>query len=124
MRAELVAVGTELLLGQIANTNAQWLSERLAEVGVDVLHHQVVGDNHDRIVAALELAISRADAVIVTGGLGPTGDDITRPCLADVMGVALDRDAAIEAALRDRLDRKSTRLNSSHSQQSRMPSSA
>ena len=102
MRAELVAVGTELLLGQIANTNAQWLSERLAEVGVDVLHHQVVGDNHDRIVAALELAISRADAVIITGGLGPTGDDITRPCLADVMGVALDRDAAIEAALRDR----------------------
>ena len=102
MRAELVAVGTELLLGQIANTNAQWLSERLAEIGVDVLHHQVVGDNHERIVGALDLAVSRADAVIVTGGLGPTGDDITRDCLASLMGVELVRDPAIEAGLRAR----------------------
>ena len=102
MRAELVAVGTELLLGQIANTNAQWLSERLAEIGVDVLHHQVVGDNHERIVDALDLAVSRADAVIVTGGLGPTGDDITRDCLASLMGVELVRDPAIESGLRAR----------------------
>ncbi|MFM8944686.1 MAG: competence/damage-inducible protein A [Actinomycetota bacterium] len=102
MRAELVAIGTELLLGQIANTNAQWLSERLAGIGVDVLHHQVVGDNRERIVEALRLAIGRSDAVIVTGGLGPTGDDITRACLAEVMGVELERDPALEGALRER----------------------
>lgn len=102
MRAELVAIGTELLLGQIANTNAQWISERLAEVGVDVLHHTVVGDNHGRIVDALRLAASRADVVIATGGLGPTGDDITREALAEVLGVGLERDPAIAAALRAR----------------------
>ncbi|MFM7719048.1 MAG: competence/damage-inducible protein A [Actinomycetota bacterium] len=102
MRCELVAVGTELLLGQIANTNAQWMSERLAEVGVEVLHHQVVGDNHGRIVGAIELTASRADAVILTGGLGPTGDDITRDALAAFLGTALERDASIEDALRAR----------------------
>lgn len=105
MRAELLAVGTELLLGQIANTNAQWISERLAEVGVDVHHHQVVGDNHERIVAAIGLAASRSEVVIITGGLGPTGDDITRDALAAVMGVGFERDQAIVEALQERFVR-------------------
>ncbi len=82
MRVEILAVGTELLLGQIANTNARWMSESLAAIGVDVLHHQVVGDNLDRIVEAMRLSAGRADVVIVTGGLGPTQDDITRDALA------------------------------------------
>ena len=89
MRAEIVAVGTELLLGQIADTNAQWMSQRLAEVGVDVLHHQAVGDNLERIVATLRLAASRADVVLVCGGLGPTEDDITRDAIAALAGVPL-----------------------------------
>ncbi|MDQ4108003.1 MAG: molybdopterin-binding protein, partial [Actinomycetota bacterium] len=72
MRAEIVAVGTELLLGQIANTNGRWMSESLAAIGVDVLRHQTVGDNLERIVEAMRLASSRSDVVIVTGGLGPT----------------------------------------------------
>ncbi len=87
MRAEIVAVGTELLLGQIANTNARWMSESLAAIGVDVLHHQAVGDNLERIVEAMRLASSRAEVVVVTGGLGPTQDDITR----DALGVLLGR---------------------------------
>jgi nicotinamide-nucleotide amidase len=62
VRAEVVGVGTEILLGQIANTNAQWIGDRLASIGVDVLYHQAVGDNHDRITAAIRLALSRADA--------------------------------------------------------------
>jgi len=78
VRAELIGVGTEILLGQICNNNAQWMSERLAEIGVDVLHHQAVGDNEGRIADAFRLALSRADVVIATGGLGPTQDDITR----------------------------------------------
>ena len=86
VRAELVGVGTELLLGQIANTNAKWMGERLAEIGVDVLYHQVVGDNADRIESVLRLACERADVVLVTGGLGPTEDDITRDVLAVAHG--------------------------------------
>ena len=82
MKAEIVAVGTELLLGQIANTNARWMSEQLADVGVDVLHHQTVGDNVDRVAEVLALAASRADVVLVTGGLGPTQDDMTREAIA------------------------------------------
>ena len=107
MRAEIVGVGTELLLGQIANTNARWMSERLAEIGVDVIYHQAVGDNLDRIVLVLELAAGRSDAVLVTGGLGPTQDDITRDALAVAMGVGMVRDPRIEAFLHKRLDRKS-----------------
>src|SRR3990170_1149433 len=102
MRAEIVAVGTELLLGQIANTNAQWISERLAVIGVDVLHHQVVGDNDRRVVDAIGLAASRSDVVIVSGGLGPTQDDLTRPALAEAAGAALARVPEIEDALRER----------------------
>jgi nicotinamide-nucleotide amidase len=102
VRVEVVGVGTELLLGQIANTNAQWIGERLAEIGADVLFHQVVGDNVGRIVQVLELAASRAEVVLVTGGLGPTEDDITRDAIAKVMGVPLERDAAVERWLLDR----------------------
>jgi nicotinamide-nucleotide amidase len=100
VRAEVVAVGTELLLGQIANENARWISERLAAIGVDVLHHQAVGDNEDRIVEALHLAASRADAVLVTGGLGPTQDDITRDAIAQLLHVQLVYHAEIEGLLR------------------------
>jgi competence/damage-inducible protein CinA-like protein len=102
VRAEIVAVGTELLIGQIANTNAQWISQRLADLGIDVLHHQVVGDNVDRIVDTVALAASRAEVVIVTGGLGPTQDDVTRPALARVTGRPLVRHPEIEEALRER----------------------
>ena len=91
MRVEIVAVGTELLLGQIADTNSQWLGERLAAHGITSHFHQHVGDNHERIVAAFRTALGRSDAVIVCGGLGPTQDDITRAALAEVMGVELVR---------------------------------
>jgi nicotinamide-nucleotide amidase len=102
VRAEVVAVGTELLLGQIANTNARWMSERLAAIGVDVLHHQAVGDNLDRIVEAIRLAASRADVVILTGGLGPTQDDITRDALGVVVGTPMVRHPELEELLRER----------------------
>jgi nicotinamide-nucleotide amidase len=105
VRAELVGVGTELLLGQIANTNAQWMSERLASIGVDVLHHQVVGDNLERIQEVLGLALERSDVVLVTGGLGPTEDDITRDALAALLGVGMRRHSEIEQLLRSKFDR-------------------
>lgn len=78
MRAEILAVGTELLLGNIVNTNAQFLSQRLADLGIDVYRHTVVGDNPDRLKKAYKEAFERADLVITTGGLGPTKDDLTK----------------------------------------------
>ncbi|MBP2077726.1 competence/damage-inducible protein A [Oceanobacillus polygoni] len=78
VKAEIVAVGTELLLGQIANTNAQWLSQQLAQYGINVYNHAVVGDNLDRVEEAFLQAQGRSDIIIVTGGLGPTDDDLTR----------------------------------------------
>ena len=102
MRVEIVAVGTELLLGQIANTNARWMSESLAAIGMDVLHHQAVGDNLDRIVEAIRLAATRADVVIVTGGLGPTQDDITRDALGVLLGARMVRHPELEEMLREK----------------------
>jgi len=90
-----------LLLGQIANTNARWISERLAAVGVDVLHHQAVGDNVPRIVETLRTAMGRADVVIVTGGLGPTEDDLTRDAIAQLLDLEMVRHPEIEELLRD-----------------------
>jgi nicotinamide-nucleotide amidase len=89
MKAEIVAVGTELLLGQIVNTNARYLSRALAELGIDVYYQTVVGDNRQRIVRALEIASGRADLVVLTGGLGPTQDDVTREAVADHVGRGL-----------------------------------
>lgn len=99
MRVEIVAVGTELLLGQIPDTNSQWLGERLAANGIASHFHQHVGDNHQRIVLAFRTALARSDAVIVCGGLGPTQDDITRAALAEVMNVPLDRDEEVVASI-------------------------
>ncbi|HEV3186952.1 MAG TPA: competence/damage-inducible protein A [Acidimicrobiales bacterium] len=100
MRVEIVAVGTELLLGQIPDTNSQWLGEQLAANGISSHFHQHVGDNHERIVLAFRTALARSDAMIVCGGLGPTQDDITRAALAEVMNVPLDRDEALVATIR------------------------
>lgn len=86
MVAEILAVGTELLMGQIANTNAQYLSKRLNDVGIGVYYHSVVGDNPKRLKESLNLALSRADVIITTGGLGPTQDDLTKETISEAMG--------------------------------------
>lgn len=90
MRVEVVAVGTELLLGQIVDSNSSWIGEQLALAGLDSHFQTKVGDNLDRIVSVIELALGRSDAVICTGGLGPTQDDLTREAIARVMGVGLE----------------------------------
>jgi nicotinamide-nucleotide amidase len=99
MRCEVVAIGTELLLGQIVDTNSSWIGEQLAIAGVDCLHQVKVGDNHGRIVEALRTALERSDAVICCGGLGPTQDDLTRYAIAEVMGV----DLRLDDTLADRI---------------------
>lgn len=100
LSCEVVAVGTELLLGQIVDTNSSWIGEQLALAGIDCHFQSKVGDNPARIEAVLRLALERSDTVLVCGGLGPTQDDITRDVIAKVMGVALERDDAIEQRIR------------------------
>src|SRR5947207_5068832 len=95
MRCEVLAVGTELLLGQIVDTNSSWIGEQLAASGIDSYEHRVIGDNQARIVAALRDLLSRSDAILICGGLGPTQDDLTRDAIAELMGVPLVRRDAV-----------------------------
>ena len=124
MRCEVVAVGTELLLGQIVDTNGSWIGEQLALAGIDCTHRQTVGDNLDRIVDALRLALSRADAVIVCGGLGPTQDDITRDAIAAVMGVGLVHDDEVAERLARMFSARGRRMPANNLRQALVPSGA
>lgn len=102
MRVELIAVGDELLYGDIVNGNAAWLGRELADVGMAVVTSVVVGDDVEAIAAAVRTALGRADAAVLTGGLGPTQDDLTREGLAAAAGVELRHDAFLESVLRRR----------------------
>jgi nicotinamide-nucleotide amidase len=124
MRVEIVAIGTELLLGQIADTNGAWLGEHLAAGGVDSHFHQAVGDNHGRIVAALRMALGRSDAVIMCGGLGPTHDDLTRDAIAEVMGVPLERDPVILARIEGFFAARGREMSPSNARQADVPRGA
>ena len=92
MVVELICVGTELLLGNIVNTNAAYLSEKCALLGLSMYHQSVVGDNAERLKESLETALNRSDVVILSGGLGPTQDDLTKETAAEVMGIPLKED--------------------------------
>ncbi len=102
MIAEIVAVGTELLMGQIANSDAQFLSRRLAALGISVYYHTTVGDNPQRMRDTLALALSRSDIVITTGGLGPTQDDITKEIAAQLLGLPMAFDEPSWEAIKAR----------------------
>ena len=121
MRCEIVAVGTELLLGQIVDTNSSWMGEQFALVGIDSHYHTTVGDNLERMIATFRLALERSDAVVVCGGLGPTQDDITREAIAEVMGVALERDAAMADHIRNIFASRGRRMSENNLQQADRP---
>ena len=94
MIAEIVSIGTELLMGQIVNTDAQYLSRRLQSLGVSVYYHTTVGDNPARMRDALQTALSRSDLVVTTGGLGPTQDDLSKEIAAELLGLPMRFDEA------------------------------
>jgi nicotinamide-nucleotide amidase len=121
VKAEVVGVGTELLLGQIANTNAQKISSALASVGVDVYYHTAVGDNLGRITDVLSRAIERSKVVVTTGGLGPTSDDVTREAVAQALGVRLVRHEELAAELRSFFERRGRRMPESNLRQVDLP---
>jgi nicotinamide-nucleotide amidase len=124
VRIEIVAVGTELLLGQIADTNSAWLGEHLAANGVTSQFHQAVGDNHDRIVLALRTALARSDGVIMCGGLGPTQDDITREAIAEVMNVPLVRDQQIVDRIASFFEARGRAMSANNARQADVPQGA
>ncbi|MFN3689836.1 MAG: competence/damage-inducible protein A [Fimbriimonadales bacterium] len=124
MQVELISIGTELLLGQIVDTNAAWLSARLAEIGVGVYRRTTVGDNLGRIVAVLHEALARADGVITIGGLGPTDDDLTRTAMAQILGEPLVLDAGEAARLKAFFAARGREANERQLRQAMRPVSA
>ena len=124
MIAEIVAIGTELLMGQIADSDAQMLSRELQSLGIAVYHHQVVGDNPQRMREALALALSRSDLVITTGGLGPTSDDLTREAIAEVLGRKLVFDKKIEKAIAARFAKLGRKMTANNLKQAWRPEGA
>ena len=124
MRCDVVAIGTELLLGQIVDTNSEWIGEQLAIAGVDS-HFQVkVGDNLRRIVLALRESLARSDAVIACGGLGPTQDDITREAIAEVLNVPLRRDPALVDRVRNMFQARGRQMSDNNLRQADVPEGA
>ncbi len=124
MRTETLAVGTELLLGQIVDTNSAYIGEQLAAAGLDCHFHTCVGDNLDRIVLALRTALARSDAVVVCGGLGPTQDDITREAIAAVMEVPLRRDPQVLARIAQMFADRNREMPPNNGRQADVPEGA
>lgn len=121
MKASIIAVGTELLFGQTINTNAAYLSEQLNLMGFDVMYHFVVGDNQSRLRQKLEEAFASTDIVIMTGGLGPTQDDLTKETVAEFMGVGMYRDAKVEEDIREFFHSRGTLMPSNNLKQADLP---
>jgi len=124
VRAEVVAVGTELLLGQVIDTNSAWIAEGLAAVAVDCNYQTTVGDNVARISEVLKVALARSDAVVVCGGLGPTPDDVTREALAEVMSVALERDPEALKLVEQAFHARYREMSPSNKRQAELPEGA
>lgn len=124
VRAEVVGVGTEILLGQIANTNVVTISRALAAIGVDCVLHVAVGDNEERIASVLADACARSDAVVVTGGLGPTQDDVTREAVARLTGRLLVRDPEVVEEIRARFARMGRAMPPANERQADRPEGA
>jgi nicotinamide-nucleotide amidase len=120
----VLAVGTELLLGQIVDTNSAWLGEHLAAAGIDSLLQVKVGDNVGRITAELRRLLETADAVVVCGGLGPTHDDLTREAIASVMGVELELRSELVDVIREMFERRGRRMPENNARQALVPAGA
>ena len=118
---EILSVGTEILLGDILNTNSKYLSVELAKLGISVLRHTTVGDNHERLAAALRTALERSDIVIATGGLGPTQDDITRDVCCSVMGFETEFSPEIAEGIKSYFSAKGIDMPESNLRQAYIP---
>lgn len=120
LRTEIVAVGTELLLGQIANTNAQWMSEQLALQGINTYFHTVVGDNLERLTSILREASKRSDVIIVSGGLGPTEDDLSREAFQQISGLKIVEDEYSLRKIEQFFKKRNIKMTPNNSRQARV----
>ncbi|MBP7579113.1 MAG: hypothetical protein KA794_20520, partial [Candidatus Obscuribacter sp.] len=123
-RAEVLCIGTELLLGDVLDTNSQFLARELALLGVDCFYRVVVGDNPERIKECVRQALSRADVVITSGGLGPTADDLTTECLAQVFDAPMDMDEEVLAFIQSLFASRNLRMTESNRKQALRPRGA
>ena len=124
MNAEIVSIGSELLLGQIVDTNASWIAQRLAEAGVNLFYKTTVGDNMDRMVEVLDRALDRSDIVVTGGGIGPTQDDLTREAIAKVTGRKVVTDPGSLLELRERFQKRGFILTKNNERQAQIPDGA
>ena len=124
MKAEILMIGTELLLGQIQDTNATYMAQALAGAGIDLYWKTTVGDNQHRICEALRHGLQRSDAVLCSGGLGPTVDDITRECVAEVLNVPLEYHEALYQGIVDRFRSRNRPLSENNRRQACLPRGA
>ncbi len=124
MRCDVVAVGTELLLGQIVDTNSAWLGEQMAMAGIDSCVQVKVGDNLPRMVKAIRQALADADALVICGGLGPTHDDITREAIAEVMGTTLEFDDEVGMVIAEMFASRNRRMPEINMRQAMVPKGA
>jgi nicotinamide-nucleotide amidase len=124
VRCEVLAIGTELLLGQVVDTNSAWIGEQLAAAGIDCHFQAKVGDNQPRIVTAIRQALARSDAVICCGGLGPTQDDITREAVAEVLGVPLELDEEVAGRIEEMFSRRGRTMALNNLRQAEVPQGA
>ena len=124
LSAEIITTGTEILLGDIVDTNAAWIAQQVREVGVNLYYKTTVGDNEPRIRGVLEMALARSDILLVTGGLGPTADDITRDAIANATGHKLVRDEGIVEKLRERFARWGNTMTENNLRQAEIPAGA
>jgi len=121
LKGEIITVGTEILMGQITNTNAAYISNELLKLGVGVYYHSVVGDNHKRLMEVLSCSLDRADIIVLTGGLGPTGDDITRETVAELLQLPLQKDQDWESRLEKFFSQRNRPMVESNRKQALVP---
>ena len=124
VNVEIVSIGSELLLGQIVDTNSAWISQRLAENGANVFYKSCVGDNQNRMTEVLRIALNRADVVITGGGIGPTQDDLTREAVAEVFGVDVVTDPDSLTELHERFQNRGFILTKNNERQAQIPEGA
>src|SRR5574344_877160 len=124
MVVELISVGTEILLGNIVNTHASYLAEKLALLGLSVFYQVTVGDNEKRLFETVETAINRSDIVILSGGLGPTQDDLTKETVAKVCGLELHENSHTKQRIRDMLSRSQKVITDNNWKQAMVPDGA
>src|SRR5690606_19919675 len=121
MKAEIVTVGTEIMVGSILNTNSKYLSSKLIELGIEPCYHTSVDDNEERLTEVIKVALNRVDLIITTGGLGPTQDDMTKEVIAKALGLDLENDIQLEEEIAERFARMHRHMTANNKKQALKP---